>query len=511
MRSDVPSPAAGGVAKLAAVVTLYKTGTFQELIAETITGGVNLSSYAESVSHSSSEATIRFRHHDQLDDVANKPEPGNLITLSINGSVLFAGLVAQVRRAESVGVRSITVTLRSRGSYPAWREARRVTAQYPIGTSIRGIAADIIETVGLVITEYDLPAISTNTVHDQVQLADQSAWSMLETILQSQLLEPFIDAIGRFKTISRSVIGRTADIAVSASHQVSVEWGSVEVSPVTQVMVRWLSSEEVKVYQGERMLRTINITGGALFFSDDMDITWSEGSNSGDQPMMRADFTRLIPRKSINLAAFNPFAFAYGQDPLTFSESFAQTTPYGGTLSLRASGIGHAMMVGGAVTYLALTQIELPVLTGGVGATVGAAIRKGIVVGEDLVLMAVLAIASQIGNGIYEILGNPYDVVFPVHEVLCYDDAADGLSDRSVEIRNDFLTSRADAEAVGINELLYLNRSSASSNVTIQDDWRVEPGDVLELPGGALFYVTDYERELSRPSPGTLTVQGFLL
>jgi hypothetical protein len=62
---------------------------------------------------------------------------------------------------------------------------------------------------------------------------------------------------------------------------------------------------------------------------------------------------------------------------------------------------------------------------------------------------------------------------------------------------------------VAARELIYRVRSASVYGVTIVDDPRIEPGDLLQLPDGSRLYVTGYRRMLHRDAPAVLEVEGF--
>ncbi len=498
MRSDVPAPTAG-LARVQVTVTLHKTATIAQIIAGTASGGVELGVYAESVSHSSTEGTVRFRHHDQLDDVANNPLRGDRVVIGINSYIAFAGIVAKVQRVEARGVRTITVTLRDRGSFPLWRKTRRVTESYARGTSLSVIAEDVCEAVGLGGTEFVIPSMGINSAHDYVQLADQSAWEMLELLLGPALLAPFINAKGQLKTYNRAVIGRTSDIVLTEGQYVSSQRESLEFTAPTQVLVKWLSPTEEHVRQVERVLAQENVSVGFFSPGETVDIRFSSDET------LRADNVWLDVKKSVNIIPDLQFI---GQAPMSFSESFTQDSPYGGHLTVLPNGSGHALLLAAFVSWQLLENV--PLVVGAFGA--GVAARDPVTaVALGLAQTSVFTLLSLMGNGIYEIRGTPYDVVFPVHELLCWDQDADTNTAETVEVRNDFLEDQAAAETFGVNELCYRVRASSEASLVMQDDLRVEPGDVIELPDGSQFYVEDYTREISRPSEATLAMRGFFL
>ena len=120
-----------------------------------------------------------------------------------------------------------------------------------------------------------------------------------------------------------------------------------------------------------------------------------------------------------------------------------------------------------------------------------------------------LLVMMALGTGVYEVRGTPYDYVHARNTTEAYECDAPVWAQRDAEIENDFVMNEDAAQAMAVRELIYAVKSANSYNVTIVDDPRIEPGDIIELHDGTRIYVTGYTRELTRGAPAVLEIEGF--
>src|SRR5690606_32374413 len=156
--------------------------------------------------------------------------------------------------------RQMTLTARSRDAFPAWRDVRRVTDIYPMATRLEMIARDVAISVGLTDVEIQLPPILYAVPHSNVQLADLSAWDMLESLLLPAGPSRFIDGRGRLRARSRDGT-RAADIT-STEDRIEAVTGGRSRPPISSVQVKWLDPLLTEVAQQDQALAGANITAG---------------------------------------------------------------------------------------------------------------------------------------------------------------------------------------------------------------------------------------------------------
>lgn len=479
-------------AQRSAQVFYYADATPLEMVLETAAdsspGAVDLSPYATAVRQSANEASVTVSWHHELDGNA-QPAPGQTLEIKLDGQALWWGVIDAINdyRLES-GNRSLTIVARSRDAMPHWRDVRRVTDLYPTATPIVYIARQIAESLGMTAAEIMLPGSAGYTIHSNTQLADLSAWDMLEQIFLPGGYVPFVDARGRLKTISRDA-SRSADVILTEDQVLSVA-GSRNRPSATAVRVRWLDPSLTKVSQQDQVLATANITAGFFQLEQNQDIVFS------DDGSQRAENTYMVIKQSANS----------GLLPVC-DEEYEQLTQTTGLITLTTQFWAPALATA-ALAYLIYLAANPDVVQTNIVTGTGVTIPIGRI--EQMSAEAtLLLIMMSIGTGSYEIRGTTYDYVHGRNTTEAYDCDASEWVENVLEIENDFVMSEDAAQALAVRELIYAVKSANSYSVSIVDDPRIEPGDILQLHDGTRLYVTGYSRDLSRGAPAVLEVEGF--
>jgi hypothetical protein len=116
-----------------------------------------------------------------------------------------------------------------------------------------------------------------------------------------------------------------------------------------------------------------------------------------------------------------------------------------------------------------------------------------------------------IGTGIYEVWGNPYDWKHAKNTTEAYDTSGVQWLDNPETVECDLIMNESHADAIAVQELIYLARSASKTDTTIVDDLRMEKGDIVQFADGTKFYVENFTRSLTRGTAATLELQGFLI
>jgi len=479
---DAWTPYAKDALRSVAVIH-HPTATPYEMVTESADDAVDLSPFVAQARQGASEVSLNLTWHQELYGAA-QPKPGEIIEIRLDGRLLWWGVIDSLNSYRlQAGARTLTLTARSRDASPFWREVRRVTDIYPTATPLSLIARDIAAALGLTDEEIRLPVSSSYTVHSNTQMADLPAWTMLEQLYGPEGRAPMVDARGRLKTISRDC-SRATDIALTEDRIESVTTSRSR-SPITAVRVKWLDSKLTRVEQQDQSLAQATITAGFFQREQKQEISFS------DDFSQRADNTYLVIKQSANS----------GLLPVC-EEEYSQTTQTGGRIVLSTARwvpglIGVFLSLKAAA---ALPDIAPPF--GGPTAPTGKIVYGGLE-------LAVLLVMASIGTGIYEVNGTPYDFVHGRNTTEAYNSAAPAWQSNDVEIENDFVPNEQAAQAYAVRELIYQARSESRTGLVLVDDPRIERGDLLELPDGTRFYVTDYSRDLSRGAAALLSVDGF--
>lgn len=464
-------------------VLLHPTATPLQMVTGSHADEFDLTPYVKSCSHSHNEANVTLSWHHEF-YVEGQPGPDMIIELRLDDQLLWWGIIESVNNYQlSSGVRAATLTARTRDASPKWRNVRRVSEVYPVATPLSIIARDIAYALGMTADEVDIDDTSVYTVHSSVQLADMTAWEMLEKLAHPVGVEPFINAKGQLKIISRDIT-RQSDIILSKERILSVN-GSRARPSLTGVRLRWLDPNYTLVYQQDQVLGEAAITAGFFRPNQNKHVYFSQDRRQ------EATETRLVIKQSCNL---------YGWlEP--FTESYRQETQRHGNINILLPSWWYGLLA--AITGGILATSEIP---DGVAGSETVPIGRVI---HGTLLTSILVLLSSVGTGVYEVWGRPYDYVHARNTTEAYDESAPEWLDNIQEIENDFIMNEAMAQAYAVRELVYGVRSASSYNVSIVDDPRIEPGDILQLPDDTRIYVTGYKRDLSPGAGAVLSVEGF--
>ena len=466
-------------------VALYPVGTdFSAVRDGSAPGATDLAPFASRIEQRPNELTINLAWHNELYGAA-EPKGGQLIAAELNGVLLWLGVVEAVSdyRVQS-GTRNMSLTARSRDALPKWRSARRTTDIYPMGTALDTVIRDVAATLGVTAEEVAIDPITLTVAQSNLQLGDMTAWEMLESLLLPAGMTPYVDALGRLKARDRTIAGRSPDISIDETRIVSVS-GARGRSPVSAVRLKWLDPNLTEVAQAGRVLASANITAGYFQIRQRQAVYWS------DDRSQRARNTHLVIKQSANSGILD-----------VCDEGYQETAHTGGLIVLETA----AWVPGLLASFLALkAAAALPDIAPPFG---GPTTPTGKIVYGGLELSVLLTMAS-IGTGSYEVWGEPYDYVHARNTTEAYDPDAPVWAEDIAEVTSDLILNPGHAQTVAARELIYAVRSAQSYTLTMIDDPRIEPGDLIGMPDGSKVYVTGYRRPLGRDSAATIDIEGF--
>jgi hypothetical protein len=439
--------------------------------------------FCTSVRQSPSEVSVGLAWHDELYG-ESQPRFGQILEVKLEGRSFWIGIIQSINDFRlSSGQKSMTLVARSRDASPLWRETRRLTDIYPVSTPLDYIARQICRGIGVADAEIGPLNIPGYTVHSNTQLADLPPWQMLTVLMQPSGLEPYVDALGRLKSISRDTT-RAADVELADNTRLLSVNGSKSRAPVTEVKIKWLDPNLKEVSQVDRVLDKVTMTAGFFKLKIERDVTFSQ---DGSQ---RARDTHMVVRQSAN-AGLLPVC----------SEDYSPKSITGGQIVLRTS----AWVPGLATTAIAAKLLAHKIPDGVLG---GITVPQGRLV-EGAADVAIMVTMMSIGTGVYEIWGTPYDMVHARNTTTAYGKTVKDWEVNVSEIENDFVMNQEQSEGFAVRELTYSYRAASSYNISIVDDPRIERGDIISLKDGSRVYVTDYARDLSHGSPAKLDITGF--
>lgn len=464
-----------------AAVVYHPTAGLRAIREGTATDGVDWTAFATKVEYTAREASIGLAWRDELFG-ANAPTPGRLLEIRVNDQCAWIGQIESVSAYRmSRGERSMSVTVRTLDGSQAVRNEKRVSDFYPALTNLTEIAADVARSCGLEDDEILLPATAYTTVHSSTQLAQTSAWDMIETILLPMGYTPFLAATGLLKAYSRDIT-RDADIVLTDDRIIEVNGMRARPS-LSGVRVKWLDPNLTETRQQDRSLGGANIHAGYFQVEQRQKVQFSQ---DGGQ---RARDTYMVVKQSANS----------GLLPVC-DEAYQQNSPSEGEIVLTTSYWVPALIALFAAHKAAKAIPDYVAYT--------ATIPNGRLIEGGFEILFFMTMAS-VGTGSYEIRGTPYDYVNARNTTEAVDENAPPFAENFEELENDFVMDETHAQAVAVRELLFRARATNNWSLSIVDDMRVEPGDILQLPDGTRFFVRDYRRDVTRNAPAVLQIEGF--
>lgn len=460
--------------------------TWAQLVGGTATVYQDLSPFADSLTQTESGLSVGLTFYQELYGVA-QPKIGDLIQVRLDGLPLFNGQIEDLADyRESRGERAMSLTVRSRDSNSLWRQTKWVGNIYPAGSELGVLARDVLTAIGLAPSEIrGSLVLGVSTVHGDTQLADLPAWDMLTEILQVAGLEPWVDALGRFKPISRDT-GRTADLVLEPFQLLKIS-GSRNKTAVTSVILKWLDPNLSKSLQQAQVVARESITAGFFKLKQERELYWS------DDRRQRAENTWMKVVTSVNDGLLPVGDEDYEQKSEFSGEITVTTKVWVPTLATAAMA---------AMIYGATVPDGVAALGGGVTIPIGRVYEMASQVTFFLIIMS-------LGTGVYEIWGEPYDYVHETNTTEAYNDSTPEWMRLEESIDSDFVMNEGHAQQIAVRELLYRSLSAITWNVDIIDHPALERGDILQLPDGSRLYVLTYSRDLTRGSAAMLSVQGF--
>lgn len=451
---------------------------------------VDLTDFLANGTQSAFECTVTLNWRLELFGAA-QPYAGQVLEIqaydssSANYLAIWLGIIDSVSSyTMERGERSMQLIARSRDSQPAWKTTKRITPLYPQLTDMAYIARAVAMNVGMTAEEIVFPMSSMLTSHANTQMADMTAWEMIEAVLLPMGWAPFVDSLGRLRTSDRTLQGRQPDIVLEDEATVKAAGSSMR-PQTSRLRVVWLNPVLKKSLQQQRLIQTVNLTFGWYL------PYWKHTVYFSDDKTQRAQNTRMWKIQSVN--QFIPY-FAL--------ESYTQTGENKGRIEV--INVSFAALI--ALILLWHSAHHEPDLTTTVGGPTVPVGRTH----EGYYQLAVMLIMMNVGNGIYEIWGEPYEWVHAKNTTEVFNDSMDKELDNPIDIETDFILNEDHAQAVAIRELIFKTREASQWTAEINDDYRIEYGDVMQFPDESKMYITDFSRNLTRGGDTDMRVSGFL-
>jgi hypothetical protein len=374
-----------------------------------------------------------------------------------------------------------------RNSSQAWNRRNITSAEYTVGTDwslmFRNVAQDVM---GL----EDIELAGANPwglVFDKTtnQIVNIPAWEALVALAQGNFNRVWFNGKGQLATFPFTL--DRVDTVLQDNQLVgtySQPGGDTEV--INKVSVTYIDNVLSKVKGARQSLGTANLTAGFYDFETKLDVFYS------DDKKQRAENVDLVVKQSINQ---NDLGISIGSERLEIDDEF------GGQLIINVDFWVSALATAGIAGILTSAAIPDTVL-----------IAETVPVGrllEAASIIAVLLAMMILGNGIYEIFGEPFDYAFLEKKAICLCDNLQFYEEKELEIRNEFISTVAHAEQLALNELLFQKSLGQPRTLILQNDPRIERGDILQLPTGAKFFVQQASKTFTRGGRSEIVLRGF--
>lgn len=469
--------------------------------------GEDLTAYVESIQWSYEKVTVAlsddlFRFHPDQGDLRCTIAPGKALrVLEGRDGVpedewipIFTGIIQgpyswSISRGQHPRA---TVNAFSRESDQTWQHRFITSREYSIGADwgqmFFNIAHDIM---GLGVEELAIP-VSWGLAFDKTsnQIVNMPPWEALTQLAQGQYQRLWFNGKGELAWFPFT-LDRVDRVYEDNTLLTDYQQPGNNAEPVNKVVVTYLDNQLTKVPGERTSLGTANLTAGFFDFETKIPIFYSEDRRQ------RAENVQLVVQKSINQ---NDLGISVGSEHLRIDNEF------GGELVVRVDAWVSALATAGIAGILASAAIPDTVQVGLSGT--GITFPVGRIVNAAATIAVLLAMMI-LGNGVYDIVGTPYDYAYLEKQAIAMLDDLPFWEEVQKEIRNDFISTEEHANQLAINELLWEQSLGKPRSLVLPNDPRIEKGDMLQLPNGSKFFVLEASKAMNRGGITNLTLKGF--
>lgn len=489
MRSNITKYSGGN---RTAEVKLYRGVSSYEIVNGTAVELLDLSELCGRISITDNSATAKLTFNTELFDCLYQPRPSDLLGITVDGILRSVTLIDQVSDfVEERGSRSMTVKGRSRDGFDGWKVLNTTSPNFGMGANFVAMMETVCHTLmTLNSEEYFFQTLNFSNPHADLQFSNETPWAMLVAIAFAANMEPFVDVLNRVRTFNVDTL-RTHDIEISNDEVVSFQASSqVSSSGTNSIKLSWLDPILRKQYQENQILSTQTITAGFFKLCVKREIWFSE-----DRTQRAEDtYMKIVDSANNGLLGIRVVDEEYDQKDVYHGEIRLTTPIWVPILYTVELGV-----------LLYLSSVPDETTTPG-----GPTVPYGrILHGQALVVM--LGIMMAIGTGTYEIWGQPYDYIHAKNFTIVRASNIPYYAISQTELESNLILNEAHAQAIMVKHLLYLHSGNYGMEATIEDDPRIEVGDILLFEDGSRIMVKGFSNDFTRGSPADMRVQGILL
>jgi hypothetical protein len=433
--------------------------------------------------HLGDGAVIRLREGDSTVDESYWM---NTFTGTIRGQIGW-------RKSRRKQTMISTVSVFSRENNQALKRRKVTSKSYTVGTELGIMLRDILTAfMGLTDAEIRLPSVlGLQLKHKVNQISQMAPWDAVEKLLEAVGRIPCFDGDGKLTSIDKDM-NRSPDRIFSTSTLIyDYEVPARNQDTINKVKVVFLDSELSRVDSPYQSLGTAQVTTGFFSMGEKLPVYW------GEDKKQRASGTNLIVKKSVNSGLLH-----------VGEESYQEVDEYHGVIEVTIAVWVPILATAMLLEYLAAAFIPDEVVTVGIVAEGGVTIPVGRII-EAQAMIGIMLIMMSMGSAQYEIWGIPYDYAYKEQQSVAIKDGLRYWEENEQEIKNDFLGSFTEADALAMKELTWEVSSACPRILVINDDLAVERGDIIQLPDGRKFLITNLSKAIKRGEIPQLSLEGF--
>jgi hypothetical protein len=391
------------------------------------------------------------------------------------------------------------ISVYSRENNPPWKLRSITTRSYSVGTEIGVMLMDLCtELMGMSEEELRFPLVlGLQFRHQSNQIVQMAPWEAVLAILQAVSRVPFFDGDGRLTSYSKDLSLPEARKLKDWKGILNYEIPENNQPAINRVNIIFLDSALSKVPGPCQKLGTAQITAGFFMPKFELDTWWS------DDRKQRAEGTFMLTKQSCvtRVGRLVPIKWA--------EESYQEIDEYHGKITVDVPIYSDLIFAFELLQYAVTTLINYDdVITFGMFAEEGITIPIGRL-RSAMSLIIILATMMCIGTGSYEVWGTPYDYCYQEQKSIAIQCNLNYWEENPKDIKNDFLGSYDQADAVALTELIWEKSASLPRKLVIRDDPALEIGDTIRLPDGLKFCITDMSKQLVRGEVPLLSLDGF--
>lgn len=374
-----------------------------------------------------------------------------------------------------------------------------VTSQlFPPGTSYKEMATDIAQNdMGLDAGEINFGTFGTEVSNIEQQFVEQPPLVSIAQLLFVSGFVPRFDGEGRLSQIQATTAGPSARVYLDLGNFERISRPQSDVTGPNVVLVKGLADVLSLQPHPRQVVATAEITTGFFTQDEDFDVYFSE-----DRRILVRNVSFKI-RKSVN----GGLRFVGDEDSSAIFAPTGALDPgeIGRTITIST---GFAPWLLGFFTAIYISQAIQPDAAPQAPAGVLPTISIGRVV-QSIALAGAMLVVMQIGRGVYEFRGDPFEYVYAEITGEARRAGVGEFDENVFEIENHLINSQTLANERARDILFLFLGEGNPRGVEMLFDLKLEPNDIFEIPGNRRFLIDAIKRRLVREGQGMASYQAF--